>query len=53
MILAPPGSGKILTLVHRICNLISTHQVKIREILALTFTKKAEEDLKSRIEILY
>lgn len=50
IILAPPGSGKTLTLIHRIFNLITRHQVNLGEILTLTFTNKAAEELRSRLE---
>lgn len=49
MILAPPGSGKTLTLIHRIYNLITTNKVKPRDIIALTYTKKAAEELEFRL----
>eukprot|EP01083_Nonionella_stella_P042119 113951_1 len=51
MILASPGSGKTLTLTTRILHLLK-QGVPGREILVITFTRKAADEMKSRVETL-
>jgi ATP-dependent DNA helicase UvrD/PcrA len=48
LVLAGPGSGKTTTLTGRFVHLVS-EGVDCRRILALTFTKKAADDMKARI----
>ncbi len=48
-ILAAAGSGKTRTLTERICHLIQNKGVKSEEILALTFTSKAANEMKHRV----
>ena len=48
-ILAGAGSGKTRTLTERICNLVEYRNVKPNEILALTFTAKAANEMKKRV----
>lgn len=48
-ILAGAGSGKTKTLTERICHLIEERDIKPNEILALTFTAKAANEMKKRI----
>ncbi len=48
-ILAGAGSGKTKTLTERICDLINNKNIKPEEILALTFSSKAAQEMKKRI----
>jgi DNA helicase-2/ATP-dependent DNA helicase PcrA len=48
LVLAGPGAGKTTTLAGRFVHLVR-HGVDRRRILALTFTKKAADEMKSRI----
>ena len=52
LVLAGPGSGKTAVITHRTKNLITKHHVKPSEILVITFTKAAANEMKERFNSL-
>ena len=51
LVAAPPGSGKTFVLTQRIIRLLSESSREHFRILALTFTTKAAENMRNRVEL--
>jgi len=49
LVQAGPGTGKTRTLCHRIADLIRTGAAQSREITAVTFTRKAAQEVRDRL----
>ncbi|UWZ36735.1 UvrD-helicase domain-containing protein [Dactylosporangium roseum] len=52
LIVAGPGTGKTRTLTHRIAYLCAELDVFPEECLAITFTRRAAEEMRERLEVL-
>jgi superfamily I DNA/RNA helicase len=52
LIVAGPGTGKTRTLTHRLAHLVTAHGVDPRACLAITFTRRASEEMRERLDAL-
>lgn len=52
IVLAGPGSGKTLVITQRVRHLIEAYHVRPQEILVITFTKAAAQEMQSRFQAL-
>lgn len=52
LIIAGPGTGKTRTLTHRIADLVTSRGVPPSECLAITFTRRAAEEMAERLAVL-
>jgi len=52
LVQAGPGTGKTRTLTHRMASIIRTEQARPEEITAVTFTRKAAQEVRERLEAL-
>ncbi|MCP2257597.1 TIGR00375 family protein [Streptoalloteichus tenebrarius] len=52
LIIAGPGTGKTRTLTHRLAHLVTTGQAAPEHCLAITFTRRAAEEMSERLAAL-
>jgi DNA helicase-2/ATP-dependent DNA helicase PcrA len=52
MVVAGPGTGKTRTLTHRLAHLVTEHGVPPERCVAITFTRRAAEELAERLDAL-
>jgi uncharacterized protein (TIGR00375 family) len=52
LIIAGPGTGKTRTLTHRLAHLVTVHGIAPEHCLAITFTRRAAEEMAGRLATL-
>src|SRR5437764_1283399 len=52
LVIAGPGTGKTEVVTRRVAWLIATRRALPREILALTFTDNAAQEMQARVDVL-
>ncbi|MGM1059801.1 UvrD-helicase domain-containing protein [Saccharothrix sp. Mg75] len=52
LVVAGPGTGKTRTLTHRVADLVTARGVPATECLAITFTRRAAEEMADRLAVL-
>jgi DNA helicase-2/ATP-dependent DNA helicase PcrA len=52
LVIAGPGTGKTEVITRRVAWLIATHRAQPHEILALTFTDNAADEMQARVDLL-
>ncbi len=52
LIVAGPGTGKTRTLTHRIAHLVTACGVEPERCLAITFTRRAADEMRERLQVL-
>jgi len=52
LIVAGPGTGKTRTLTHRLARIVTEHGVPAGQCLAITFTRRACEEMRERLDAL-
>ena len=50
LVLAGPGSGKTTVIIHRVKTLLEKYKVSEKNILVITFTKAAADEMKNRFQ---
>ena len=52
LVIAGPGTGKTEVITRRVAWLIATRRARASEILALTFTERAADEMQERVDVL-
>ena len=53
LVVAAPGSGKTTVIINRVNHLIEERKVKVGNIIVITFTRAAAENMKSRYKNIF